>query len=266
MSATWISKAVLGVILPGLLLAVDPAALLQRADEVDRQHEELRRSYVYRELQINWNNMEGTGKSRSGLFENLFVEGLRYRKRLERNGKPLSSKEQKEVEAAMQRTAEERRAERKKVGRGLFSRVYNFRYGYVGEVAGVSDCSVAGEEAGSWVIRCEPKAGFVATTKAEQELLCYRQTFWVDQKDMALAGRRAEVIRNGADLKPGSVMDERRTREEGDGPWLARKMWIRFEAPRGKGYQAHEFSDYRRFAVESTITVDGQPGVPPGRP
>lgn len=266
MSGTWISRAVLGVVLPGLVLAVDPAALLQRADEVDRQHEELRRSYVYRELQTNWNNREGTGKSRSGLFENLFVEGLRYRKRLERNGKPLSAKERKDVDAAMQRTAEQRRAERRRAGKGLFSRVYNFRYGYVGEVVGVSDCRAVGEEAGSWVIRCEPKAGFVATTNVEQELLCYRQTFWVDQMEMAVTGRRVEVIRAGVDLKPGSVMDERRTRAGSDGPWVARKMWIRFEARRGNGYQAHEFSDYKRFAVESTITVEAEPAVPQGRP
>ena len=263
MYGTWTSKAIFWLFLPGLLLAVEPAAILQRADEVDRQQEELRRSYVYRELQTTWNNLEGTGKSRSGLFENLFVEGLRYRKRLERNGKPLSSKEQREVDEAMQRTAAERRAERRRANKGLFSRVYNLRYGNVGEVATVSDCSVVGEEAGSWVIRCEPKVGFVGTTKEERELLCYRQTFWIDQKQMAVTGRRAEVIREGADLKPGTVMEERRTREGEEGPWVARKMWIRFHAPRGKGYQVHEYSDYKRFAVESTITVEAEPGVPP---
>ncbi|MCX6605190.1 MAG: hypothetical protein NTV52_16545 [Acidobacteria bacterium] len=115
----------------------DPAAILQRADAVDKQQEELRRRYVYRELQTNWNKLEGTGKARSGLFENLSVEGLRYRKRLARNGKPLSAKEHKQVDAAMQRTAAERRAERKRSGKSFFHRVYNFRYGYVGEEGGV---------------------------------------------------------------------------------------------------------------------------------
>ena len=49
----------------------------------------------------------------------MFVEGLRYRKRLERNGKALSVKEQKAVDTAMQRTAAERRAERKKAGKAF---------------------------------------------------------------------------------------------------------------------------------------------------
>ena len=92
--------------------------------------------------------------------------------------------------------------------------------------------------------------------REERELLCYRQTFWLDQEEMAVTGRRAEVVRVGADLKPGSVMEERRTREGADGPWMARKMWVRFETARGKGYQVHEYSDYKRFAVESTITVE----------
>ena len=260
MFGTWISSFLLALILP------DPAAILQRADGVDKEQEELRRRYVYRELQTNWNNLGGTGRARSGLFENLFVEGLRYRKRLERNGKPLSAKEQKQVDAAMRRTAAERRAERKKVGKSFFNRVYNLGYGYVGEVARVSDCSVVGEEGGSWVIRCEPKSGFVGATREERELLCYRQTFWIDHKEMGVAGRRAEVIRVGADLKPGSVMEERRSQEGVDGPWMPRKMWIRFEVPRGKGYQVHEYSGYKRFAVESTITAEVEPGGPPGRP
>ncbi len=250
MLGIWISSVFLAVALP------DPVALLQRADEVDRQQEELRRRYVYKDLQTNWNNREGRGKSRSGLYEVLFVEGLSYRKRLERNGKPLSAKEKMAVDEAMKRTAAERRAERKKGGRGVLSRVYNFRYGHVGEVARVSDCSVAGEEEGSWVVRCEPKAGFVAGTEVERELLCYRQAFWVDQKEIAVVARRAEVVRPGADLKPGSVLEERRTREGADGPWLTRKLWISFESRTGKGYQLHEYSDYRRFAVESTITVE----------
>ena len=148
MSGTWTFKVFSGLVLPGLLLAVEPAALLRRADEVDRHHEERRRRYVHQESQTNWNNQEGTGKSRSGLFQVLFVC-------LERNGKALSVKEQKAVDTAMQRTAAERRAERKKAGKAFFSRVYNFRYGYVGEVARVTECSLAGEEKGSWMIRCE---------------------------------------------------------------------------------------------------------------
>ena len=89
------------------------------------------------------------------------------------------------------------------------------------------------------MIRCEPKVGYVGATKEERELLCYRQTLWLDQKEMAATGRRAEVVRVGA-----------------DGPWMARKMWVRFETARGKGYQVHEYSGYKRFAVESTITVE----------
>ena len=173
------------------------------------------------------------------MFEVLFVEGLRYRKRLERNGKALGVKEQKAVDTAMQRTAAERRAERRKAGKAFFSRVYNFRYGYVGEVARVSDCSLAGEEKGSWMIRCVPKVGYVGATKEERELLSYRQTFWLDQKEMAVTGRRAEVVRVGA-----------------DGPWMARKMWVRFETARGKGCQVNEYSGYQLFAVESMITVE----------
>jgi hypothetical protein len=260
MFGTWISSLFLALLLP------DPAALLQRADEVDRQHEELRRRYVYRELQTNWNNWEGTGKSRSGLYENLFVEGLRYRKRLERNGKPLSAKEQKAIEEAMKKTAAERRAERRQPKKGgFFNRVYNVRYGSVGEVAKVSDCTVTGEEAGNWVVRCEPKAQLAGATKQEEELLCYRQTFWIDQKESAVARRRIEVVREGAELKPPSVIDGRMTKEA-DGPWMVREMELRFRVRTGKGYQTHVFTDYKRFAVESTITVEAEPGVPQDRP
>lgn len=229
MFGIWTSSFFLALVVP------DPAVLLRRADEVDRQHEELRRRYVYRELQTNWNKWEGTGRSRSALYENLFVEGLRYRKRLERNGKPLSARERRAIEEAMKKTAAERRAERRQPRKGgWFIRMYNMRYGHVGEVAKVSDCSVTGQEAGSWVVRCEPKAQLAGATKEEQELLRYRQTFWIDQKQTAVARRRIEVVREGAELKPPSVMEERRS-QEGDGPGLVREMELRFRGRTGKG-------------------------------
>jgi hypothetical protein len=109
------------------------------------------------------------------------------------------------------------------------------------------------------VVRCEPKAQLAEATKEEQELLCYRQTFWIDQKEHAVARRRIEVVREGvAELKPPSVLEERRS-QEGDGPWLVREAQIRFRVRTGKGYQTHVFSDYQRFAVESTITVEAEP-------
>ncbi len=36
-----------------------------------------------------------------------------------------------------------------------------------------------------------------------------RPTFWIDEKGMAVTGRRAEVIWEDADLEPGTAMEER---------------------------------------------------------
>lgn len=90
-----------------LLTALEVLHLVAGAEE--RQHDR-RARYTYREVQENWRldpyGRPIQGSERSKVFDGIKIQGQRYRKMIERNGKPLTPAEQWEVEEDMKRVVE----------------------------------------------------------------------------------------------------------------------------------------------------------------
>lgn len=90
-----------------ILTALEVLNLVAGAEE---RQQDMRARYVYREVQENWRldpyGRRIAGSERTKVFEGIMLHGQRYRKMIERNGKPLTPAEQWEVEEDMKRVAE----------------------------------------------------------------------------------------------------------------------------------------------------------------
>jgi len=85
-----------------ILTALEVLHLVAGAEE---RQQEMRARYVYREVQENCRldpyGHRIAGSERTKTFDVIIVQGQRYRKMIERNGKPLTPAEQWEVEEDM---------------------------------------------------------------------------------------------------------------------------------------------------------------------
>ena len=203
-----------------LLLALEVLRLVVSAET---EQDPLREQYAYRELQENG--------SRTKAFDVILLEGRPYRKLVERNGKPLTEKERREVEADMLKTSRERRKA------GLFTRTYTMRIGRLADLEKTHEITLEGNQ-------------LTAKPKADSPML-HRIQF--DPQTHVMLRHEVEVVGPGSEMKPGTILIREFSRQ-GDGPYLVRKMIIDFKVRFAKGYQVHTFSNYRKFDAASTIT------------
>jgi hypothetical protein len=252
----------------GILLLVgfvawgqDAAGIFARMVAAEEAQAAERGRYGYRETQRNWDGK--ASQPRTKRYELFFVEGLLYRRLVERNGKALEAPETKKQDEAQARTGKERREARKRGGKFLPGTRYML-LGELKDLAKAVEWRIEGEEVvggrKAWVLAGEPKAGS-QTEDSTREIASYQQKFWVDQETNLLAKRWARVIRAGVDLLPGSeVTLEYGSPKEGL-PSFELKRRIDFSAKlfgvrTAKGRQEHEYSDFRKYDVESTITFE----------
>lgn len=260
-------------LLPVLLLSLLPetpaaADLMAAAARAEAGQEKLRARYVYRERTTNWELDEKgrrkSGKPRTALYEHIFVEGAPYRQIIERNGKALTEAEQARVAEARKKEAEQRRKARRS-GR-LFPGTRNVRLGTPGQLLEHCDVRVTGREEIEglpvWMVEVAPREG--RTGRREEpggEISAYRQTLWIHADEHVVVRRRATVVSGESEILPGSVLDFRYARPAGQEVWFPLRHEITFAARSlgvltGRGLQEHEFFDFRRFDVESTITLE----------
>lgn len=244
-----------------LAAAPDAVALLEKVDAAEKQQDALRRSYVFRERQTNWdvdkNGQQGEKPDRVRVFEHIYLEGSLYRQLLEQNGRPLSASEIKKRDDARQKEAAKRRSRGKA---GLLSRTRNIRAGAMGELAQLYRLTVVGEEtlAGHlcWKVEAEPK-GDVSTPR-QKEANAYRQRLWIHQTEHVLVRRELDVIGPGAEIEPGGELRADFARQPETGVWFPTKQIIKFSAKfagvaRSRGLQEQEFYGHQRFQAESTL-------------
>ncbi len=93
-----------------MLLVMSALEVLRLVAGAEESQRELRKQYVYQEVQENW-RLDPYGRKiaesyRTKAFEVVWVRGQRYRKLVERNGQPLSAEEKWQVEEDMKRLPE----------------------------------------------------------------------------------------------------------------------------------------------------------------
>ena len=254
----------LNLLLALSLLAQDPRALLERARDLQTENAIRAGQYTFQKVTTfrQFKPDGGVSSQRSETHDVVFVEGESYEKLIARNGQPLAGKEAAKEELRLQKTAAERRKQRKF---GTIRRTV--RLPELAVVIEKFDLRLAGEEAvdgrAAWVVEATPKAGLPEATKEYRDLVSFSRKFWV-AKDAGVPLRRLDtVIREGHFLAPGSTVSFDFSHVNGDA-WMLTRMVIDYHARmykvvKARGETEYRMSGFRKFDVQSTITVDKDP-------
>jgi len=189
-------------------------------------------------------------------YDNIMLEGDLYRKLILIDGKPPDAKLQKKIAAEIEKERAARRAHPAQTGR------HTVMVGDLDHIARLCDSKATGQEQVSgrmaWRIESLPKAGYKPLDKDEEKFLSARRVTWID-KEEGVAIKYLEVfIRPAAGLQPGSEI-EREFGKHGEA-WLPDRLILRYDLKlyavvRGRGESRYRYYDYKKFDVESKITV-----------
>ena len=237
------------------------------ADDILKRYIEANKTNRLKARQYTLTNKEthiffdgrGEEKSRSSkTFDVIFLEGYTYKKLIARDDMPLSPAEAAKVEKEMQKTAEERRAERTR--QPITSRSISMATDE--DLLKLFKCKVAGEEQigqrKAWVIQCDPQAGRVAENAREKEKLTMSRRLWIEEMqyavvkfvDIALEGNPVEL--------PGSTTTAQFSLINNDA-WMQTSLVIdghlhfaKFIKPKVRTEYVN--SNFKKFDVQSTVT------------
>jgi hypothetical protein len=251
-----------------LLLAVlplwgaeDASQILKRLVEADIKNWEHARQYAYTEELTNFAYGKNGQATQNGaaVWEVIFVEGLEYKKLISVDGKPLDAKGQAREEKKLRQTAEERRNQRRA---GAFHPTVNT--GSFHDLLTLFDNRLLGEEEirgrKAWMIESTPQAGRIPANRYEKEVLSFRHKLWIDEAENFPLKTVKTVVGAHIYMKPGSTITSE-FEKINDDAWLAVRMsndfhfqFARFIKPSGRS--DYQYSKFRKFDVQSTISLD----------
>ena len=262
-----------------LLLAVtawagtpDPLEIIRRAVETDHLNDIKARNYVYTERTITrdlYNN--GQAKSEESVTkELLFVYGRQVERLVEKDGKPLSGREEEKenqrIEKLTEKWSRESDAEREK---RLAREAEERRKGreFIGEVPDAYNFKLAGEESingrPAWIIDAEPRPGFRPRVPRADVLSKFHGRLWIDQAEYQLVRIESESIDTVAfgyiiaRLQKGAYFRFELTQVNGE-VWLPKSLSVRFGARLGllKSFRREVQQSnwgFRRFQTDSKL-------------
>jgi hypothetical protein len=189
-------------------------------------------------------------------FDNIMLEGDLYRKLILIDGEPPEPKLQQKIDGEVERERAARRAHPSGTGR------HEVRAGDLDHIARLCESKVTGEEMVSgrmaWRVESIPRTGYKTAGKEEEKFLSARRVTWFD-RDEGVAIKYLEVfLRPTAGFQPGSEV-EREFGKHGDA-WLLDRLILRYDVKlyavaRGRGETRCRFYDYKKFEVDSKITI-----------
>lgn len=252
----------------------DVNAILRRLVEAEERNDHMARQYTYLE-DAAWFSFDKHGelhRNRSETHEVIFVEGLKYRKLIARNGKPLSAHEAAEVDKEMRETADERRKHPQPAPGGMISFGEGHAdLGSLAELLTLFDNRLAGEETvgdrRAWVVESAPRTDRTPLTRHEKQVCTFRKKLWIDESEFVLLRSTATVGPAGLYgeegeflASPGSSLVVESAKIH-DGVWEPIHIVLDISRPFGKtirpaGRTEYRQSRFQKFAVESTITVE----------
>jgi hypothetical protein len=241
--------------------ADDANQILKRFAEADVKNWEQARQYAYTQERTNF-AYDKNGKpvqNGAAVWEVIFIEGLEYKKLISEDGKPLDARAQAREEKKLQQTAEERRKERRA---GAFHPTV--RTGSIEDLLALFDNRLLGEEEirgrKAWVIESTPQSGHVPANKYEKEVLSFRHKLWIDEVENVKLKTVKTVVGDHIYLKPGSTMTFE-FEKINDDAWLPVRQsddfhlqFAKFIRPSGRS--DYQYSKFRKFDVQSTITME----------
>lgn len=235
-----------------------PSELIDRAMAAEKTQGEKGWKYTYREdheqSQLDKNGKAGPPSTKT--YDHIMLEGAEYKKLVLIDGKPLDAKTQKKVDEDLEKT----RSERRKLG--FLSTQRTVALGGLNALERFFNNKVTGEETmlgrRTWRMESEPKAGYKASNKHEEEILASRHVSWFDQQEGDRIKWRDEFVHAANGFQPGTTVDWEFAKV-GDA-WLFDNTVLRMDmkwAPgiHGRAESRQRFYDYKRFTVDSTLTT-----------
>ena len=254
--------------------AEDANAILKRLVEAEKQNNKLAGRYTCLEetTWFTYDKHSRPRKTRSETHAVIFVEGVKYRKLIARNGKPLSRREAAQVEREMRETAAERRGHPQYApGGSVGFGGARADIGSFSELLTLFDNRLAGEEEvhgrKAWVIESVPQAGHVPASPHEKDLFAFHKKLWVDQAENMMLRMIVTVGSGGLYAPAGELLAAPgssiafETAKVDSQVWEAVSIILDVERQDGKsvrpfGRTEYRQSQFQKFDVESTITVE----------
>lgn len=246
----------------------DALEIVRKSLDRDITNFEHLKNYTYhqREEDREYDKNGKLKKTESETTEVLILSGRPYEKRIARNDKPLSEKDARKEQEAMDKEAARRdhlsESEKQKLEK---RRLENRKF--LREIPDAFTFKLVGEEAVSgkpaWVIDAEPRPGYHAKDLRAKILTKLRGRIWVDQGEYQWVKADAEVLDTisiGLALfrvAPGGHLVFEQTRVN-DEVWLPAHAKIHADARIGYIKKMHtevelNYSDYKKFQTDSRI-------------
>ncbi len=247
-----VTLAILAFQLPAFA-ADAPAAdkLIAQALQAHQAQEKLGLKYTYKEEEDSYAFGKKGDRLEPGrkTYDVILLEGENFRKLVAINGRPLTDKEQKQVDKEMATAREER----KKSSFFKFTRTVNL--GGLDELQRLYDNTVSGEEVvnghKTWLVQSKPKAGMKPATKEDEEAMCSLRATWFDQEEGVVLKERFTVMKATNSFQPGTQLD-REFVKVGDAwlldnyTWKGQSKLLPVNALRSRFESRSLFSGYKR--------------------
>src|SRR5215471_9851274 len=246
----------------GMLSQEQMQQLLRVVAEKDIDNDKRQRDYTYIEREVQ-KNFDGKGHVKSTeikTYEILDIAGEQVERLIQKDDKPLDSKEAtKEDEQRKKR--EEKEVKEREDGRKFVKEIadaYNFKL--------VGTELVGGREA--WVIDGEPRPGFEPHMKEAKFLSKVHGRVWIDKSDLQLSKLDVEMLDTIsfglvlARLHKGTRFSLEQTRVN-DEVWLPKQLNFKLDVRVAllKGYNIGDeqtFRDYKKFRTSTKIVGMGE--------
>ena len=284
-SSRWFMSLVLCGAAVGLAQTPDPsrkalADLLARVNSNWKANGILTEQYTSDEIYHN-RNFDKKGKTvedETAKYENVFVEGLPYRRKVEENGKPLSEKTAAAEEKRFNQAVEERRKmslEEKRRGLhfGFHSSLPICCLLTLFDNRIVRHETVNGRDAA--VVESVPKPNAKPANKDEETSLGWKETTWIDAEESVPARIEVELLEDRGHMSKGMTirMDFVRLIDTpaSDGQ-PERSVWLQSDSISHlqfkvmwyevSGITEQTWSNFKKFHVDMRLLEDSVQEVP----
>jgi hypothetical protein len=254
-----------------LWAAEDANAIVRRLVEAEHGNRDRVSQFTYTEETRRF-DFRKNGEPHLRLTEThevIFVEGLEYRKLVARDGKPLSTREQAQVEKDMAQTAAERRKHVQPTPPGGVMTLHGtFRsrsmdFGSSAELLTLFDNRIEAEETlrghQTWVLGCTPRANYLPANEHEKQVLVFRKKLWLDQAEGMPVRGQYTVLGEGGFAQPGSTVTFDFDKVDSD-TWHLISIMLDIAMEKQPVFHPtarteYRMSNFHKFDVQSTITV-----------
>jgi hypothetical protein len=254
--------------------------LLKRMAQQIAANDKLSQQYTSEELWHNLNfNKDGKKTlDESANYENIIVEGLSYRRKIEQNGKPLEGKAAEEEETRYDKAVTERRAMSWAEKRHLFQTHSTFEFPlewlailFNNRIVGCEQ--IDGRD--TVVVESTPLPNAHPSSEAEQHVLDMKEKTWIDVADAMPVRIEVEALKNRGHVEKGftfrlefqRVIDQPVSDGRPERPvWLIRSSVVHFSGKlffvKVQGITEQTWSNYKRFHVDVRLLEDSVQEAP----